>query len=331
MPPRVRKPAVTGADRIPKPSQGFYRDPLDPTNKYRRVTTILDQGVPADALKFWFALTVADSALANLPYLIQSSMSAGATREARDWLKRAPTQKKDERAELGSAVHKAVEATILGTPMPEADDLEIAECLRHFDRFIRDYQVEFTASEMVVANDTDRYAGTLDAMLVSESIVTALCVAGLLPADTDPTDPTVSLMMDTKTGGEICWAGGPNGDANPTEAGLCVRLRPSEFKSCPGHPHPIKGVYGTAALQMAAYRSCNRAWLRDGTTVDMPPTHPVGVVLHLRPDGYLVVPAACGPEVFHYFRHAIVVAEWTAEKEKNVLGQALTTTQKAST
>lgn len=327
MPPRVRKPAVTGADRIPKPSMGWYRSPVD-GEKYRRVTTVLDGGVPTDGLKFWYALTVADSALSNLPYLIQASMTATGRREARDWLKRSPTQKKDERAELGSAIHKAVEAKILDAPMPETDDLEIAECLRHFDRFVTEFDVQFEASEMVVASDQHKYAGTLDAMLISAPIVALLIQAGWLTPDADPATP---LMMDTKSGGDICWAGGLDGNGNPTEPGLCVKVRPSEFKNCPGMPHPIKGVYGTAALQMAGYRACDKAWLRDGTVIDMIPTHPVGIVLHLRPDGFLPVPAKCGDEVFHYFKHAIVVAEWTSKKEKTVLGDALTTTQKAST
>ena len=165
-------------------------------------------------------------------------------------------------------------------------------------------------------------------MLISAPIVEGLIRDGLLPVGSDPAMP---LMMDTKSGGDICWAGGLDGNGNPTELDLCVKVRPSEFKQCLGYSHPIKGVYGTAALQMAAYRSCNKAWLRDGTVIDMIPTHSVGIVLHLRPDGFLPVPAQCGPDVFHYFKHAIVVAEWTSEAEKHVLGSPLTTTQKAST
>lgn len=321
MPPRARaaKPVLTGAQRIPKPSQGWYRDPIS-GEKYRRVTTILDQGAPKDAMPFWYAVTVADSALSNLPYLVQASMSRAATEEARDWLKRAPTVRKEERADLGSAVHKAVEATILDAPMPEADDEEIADCLRHFTRFVRDWQVTFTASEMVVANDTDKYAGTLDALLCSDQIVGAMVLAGMLPAGTSC---TIETMFDVKTGGAICWAGGPNGDGAIQAAGECVRVRPSEWKSCPGTAHPIKGVYGEAGVQQAAYRACNRAWLRDGTTVEMPPTHPVGIVLHLRPDGYLVVPVRCDDEVYGYFRHMIHVADWTANASKTVVANPL--------
>lgn len=318
MPPRARavKPPVTGTARIPKPSQGWYRDPANPGVKYRRVTTILDQGVPTDGLKFWYALTVADCAMANLPYLVKASMSTTASTEARDWMKRSPTQKKDERAELGSAVHKAVEATILESPIPVTEDPEIDACLARFVEFVADWEIEFTASEMVVANDEQHYAGTLDAMFTSPKIVASLVAQGLLPTDADP---SMELMMDTKTGGDICWAGGRG-----QQPGECIRVRPSEFKQCPGHPHPIKGVYESAGMQMSAYRACNRAWMRNGDTVPLPPTHPIGIVLHLRPSGYLPVPAKCGDDVYRYFQHAIVIAEWTAEFSKTVIAPPLT-------
>ncbi len=125
--------------------------------------------------------------------------------------------------------------------------------------------------------------------------------------------PDMDLLGDTKTGGDIC-------DATSNQ---CVKQRPSEFKRCLGYPHSIKGVYAEAGLQMSAYREAKTAWLKDGTKVPMPPTHPAGFVLHLRPEKYLVVPVHCGPSVYRHFEHARHVADWTCETSKTVVGAPL--------
>jgi hypothetical protein len=312
---RAAKPAVEGVDRIPRRQQnGFYRDPIT-DEKYRSVTTILNQGVPKEALVFWAGDCVAESAMDNVPALVRAIRRPDDRAEMFQWLRRAHTRKKDERADVGTAVHNIIEAHVLGTPMPESllTDPEMAPFLAHFLQFVEEWQVTFEASEMVVANPEEKYAGTLDYLVRSPLIVEELVARGLLPADV-PRD--VCLMGDTKTGGEMC-----TGDAR------CVELRPSVFKrdGCPQVLHTVKGVYPEAGLQMSAYRAASTAWLRDGTKVPMPETHPVGIVLHLRPEGYLVHPTVCDERVFRHFQHARVVAEWTTDTSKSVLGQALTT------
>ena len=66
--PRKTASAPTGTDRIPKPSQGWYR--VKGTDlKLRRVTTILEQGCSkGDALTFWAGNITAETAMNNLPY-----------------------------------------------------------------------------------------------------------------------------------------------------------------------------------------------------------------------------------------------------------------------
>jgi hypothetical protein len=273
-------PAPTGPDRIPKPSQGWYRDKVT-GDKLRRVTTILSQGsTKGDVLALWAANLVAETALANLPRLVAASLYAEQRQEMYDWLRRAPTRKKDERADIGSAVHSIIEAHVLGQPIPEelTDDPEMAPYLRNFLQFVEEWQVTFEASEMVVGNRTAGYAGTLDYLLRSPLIAAEFDI----PADT-------VLMGDTKTGGEL----------------------------------DVKGVYPEAALQMAAYRKAEVAWLRDGSTVPMPATHSAGVVLHLRPEGYRLIPVACGDDVYAAFRIVQQAADWVSGLSKTVVGQAL--------
>ncbi|MEV7491460.1 hypothetical protein AB0O08_11970 [Streptomyces anulatus] len=293
---KTAAPTPTGPDRIPRPSQGWYRDKVT-GEKYRRVTTILSQGsTKGDILSRWAANLVAETAFAHLPQLVAASRRPETRTETYDWLRRAPLRKKDERADIGSAVHSIIEAHVLGEPMPVGlvNDPEMAPYLDNFLRFVEDWQVTFEASEMVVGNRTAGYAGTLDYLLRSHLITAALSdrLGVEVPLDS-------VLMGDTKTGGEL----------------------------------DVKGVYPEASLQMSAYRKAEVAWLRDGSTVPMPATYAHGVVLHLRPEGYRLIPVACGDDVFAAFRIVQQAADWVSGLSKTVVGQALalpTTEEKAA-
>ncbi|MEV7770463.1 hypothetical protein [Kitasatospora sp. NPDC086791] len=278
---RRKKPAValTGPDRIPRPSQGWYRNPVT-GDKLRRVTTILDQGEPNPALMFWSANHTARLAIDSLPRLLANSRTSEEREESYDWLRKGHVRMKDERADVGGAVHRVIESTILGTPMPMdiVNDPELAAYLRHFQAFVRDWEIVFEASEMVVANPDEGYAGTLDFLFYSRLIARLLGV------------PSETLFKgDTKTGGEL----------------------------------DKKGVYPKAALQMAAYRRAQVCWLRSGEQIPMPAVHSTGIVLHLRPEGYRVIPLECGDAVFDAFLQVKKVADWTSGLSKTVIGSAL--------
>ncbi|MFC8424001.1 hypothetical protein ACFUN7_24505 [Streptomyces sp. NPDC057236] len=271
--------APTGTDRIPKPSQGWYRVPGTDT-KLRRVTTILSTGFPKPQLVFWAANLTAEDAFANLPRLVAASLNPADREEAYDWLRKGHIRKKDERAEIGGAVHDVIEAHVLGQPIPESflTDEEIAPFVENFLRFVTEWEIEFEASEMVVGNLTDGWAGTLDYLFRSAPIARLLGV----PART-------LFVGDTKTGGEL----------------------------------DEKGVYPEAGAQMSAYRRAEVAWLRDGTQIPMPKVHDTGIVLHLRPEGFRVMPLKCGDDVYAVFQHAQAIAEFQRVLSKSVVGDAL--------
>ena len=71
-----------------------------------------------------------------------------------------------------------------------------------------------------------------------------------------------------------------------------------------------KGVWPEAALQLAAYRHADFFGRPDGTEDPIPPCSG-GLVLHLRPTGYKVIPVDTGPEVFDTFLSALDVFRWT--------------------
>ncbi len=280
---KTKKARCPGAGRqvvdIPTPlkrnkKSGWYRDPLTGI-KLRSVTTILSQGSPKHGLIYWAANLTARTALENLDYLAGADPA-----EAYEWLRRVHVRVKDDRAALGSAVHHLIEARVLGTPIPEtvASDPEMAPYLEHFEQFVADFQVEFTASEMVVANYTLGYAGTLDYLFRSPVIAELLGV-----------DPATEWLGDTKTGGEL----------------------------------DVKGVYPEAALQMVAYRNAEICWLADHTRVPMPATAETGFVLHLRPEGYRLIPTACDKTVLDAFLTVQRNAAWANGPAKTVLGDPL--------
>jgi hypothetical protein len=296
-------------------TNGYYADHAT-GDRLRSVTTILSGGVPKPALVHWAGNMCTDAAIDVLPQLVVASRYPEQLAELRAWIRKAHTRKKDERAEVGSAAHTIIESRILGTPLPAAvkvgdeewalDGPELKPYVDNFLRMEREWRPRWTASEMVVANPEDGYAGTLDYMIGADGpIGDALRAMGY------DVDPKGDLMGDTKTGGD--WVI-PEGGGEP---------RPKILGS--GHVH---GVYPEAGLQMSAYRRATVAWVRDGSRVPMPATAEVGVVLHLRPEGYRLYPARCGDLEYSYFRHAQMVDEWSsrissAKADQPVIGKAL--------
>lgn len=269
-------------------SKGYYRDP-ETGRKYTSVTTILNRSASkGDALTHWAGNTVARCAMDNLPYLVSASRDTAGLVEAYNWLKKAHERVKDERKKIGGAVHQMIEHRVLGTPMPAEirQDPELAPFLAHFEQFVEQWQVTFTASEMVVLSVEHGYAGTLDYLFTSPLIAREL-----------GTDPKLEHCGDIKTGGEL---------DERTMAG------------------DLKGVYPEAALQEAAYSHAQFAQLRDGRRVPMPPVAEMGMVLHLRPEGYRVVPVRIDEATFAAFlSFARLDAQWTTGSAKTVIGQPL--------
>ncbi|MFF3443576.1 hypothetical protein [Streptosporangium sp. NPDC002721] len=276
-----------GAARIPRRStSGFYKCHVTGA-MLRSVTTILSQGSPKEALIHWAGKLVAETAMEHLPELVRASRRPETRKEMTDWLKRAHTRKKDERADLGTAVHQIIEAKVLDEPIPDAilNNPEMQPYIANFEEFVADWQITFTASEMVVADYEHRFAGTLDFLLQSPLLAQALGCP-----------PDMDIPGDTKTGGEL------------------------DETTYDGN---VKGVYPEAGVQMSAYRKARYGWLRDGTREELPPRHEVGVVLHLRPEGYRLYPVRCGDEVFAAFCSIREVAEFQTGQAKTIVGPAL--------
>ncbi|GAA1768382.1 hypothetical protein [Nonomuraea bangladeshensis] len=274
--------------RIPHRSKsGFYKDPVTGV-MLRSVTTILNQGSAHEGLIYWAAKVVAETAMDNVFQLLDAARTEEGKAEMIKWLKGEPDRRKDERADVGSAVHKLIECKILGEPAPVRllANEDLKPYIVHFNRWVADWEIDFEASEMVVAHYEDQYAGTLDYLFRSRPLAKKLGV----PPDT-------IFPGDTKTGGTL------NGTTYS------------------GHVH---GVYPEAGLQMSAYRKAPWGWERDGERIELPPRHDVGVILHLRPEGYNLYPARCGDDMYAIFQTIRRVAEFHTGLSKSVIGEPLT-------
>lgn len=248
--------------------RGYYKDSKT-GDRYASVTTIINRAIAKPALPPWAANTVARCAMDNLPYLARSSRTDADRIDAYDWLRAAADRKKEERADVGTAVHSLIENRILGTPLPPevSQNPEMAPFLKHFEAFERDWQVTFTASEMIVGNTSHWYAGTLDFLLTSPRI-----------AKKFGTDPALEIVGDTKTGGELdvkgvypeaALQGSAYGHAEfaqlrdgsrvpmppVAETGIVLHLRPEGFRPIPMN---VGNDTFTAFLR---YRQIDATWI----------------------------------------------------------------------
>jgi len=247
--------------------------------RYWSVTTIL-KALPKDALRYWAVGVVAAFAYDETANWLGMERS-----RAIDYLKREPFRYTAGRADLGSTVHGVAEAYALGKPAPAFDTLEERRYVASFLSFAKRLAPKYVLTEAQVFHRTQRYAGTLDAV-VDVGIGALLDLGQALPAEWIETGEknktgTVRLLLDYKTG---------------------------------------KGVYPETALQVNAYARAEFVGLVDGSEAPMPAVDGAAV-LHLRADGWDLVPVRLGDDVFRSFLYVREVFRWLEVVSKNVLGE----------
>ena len=139
------------------------------SEKFHSVTKIIGGGIPKPALINWakkFTAEYACDNLAQLNALLAPNGEGVVDRDgAVDWLKGAAFRDRDRKADLGTYVHNATEAYVLGKPFPAWPPLVKPRMLA-FERFLARYEPTYEATEASVYNRTEKYAGTLDAILM---------------------------------------------------------------------------------------------------------------------------------------------------------------------
>lgn len=81
------------------------------------------------------------------------------------------------------------------------------------------------------------------------------------------------------------------------------------------------GIFGETALQLAAYRYADALLPSDGGELPMPEVDACAAV-HVRGDGYSLIPVAAGPEQHRLFLYAQQVASFTANG-RDLVGSAV--------
>lgn len=258
--PEQETKAIRGAvQRVDHRDGRFY---VWEGEKYWSVTTIIDGGTPKWALINWAKKFTAEYAVEHFDAfeaLVKDDPMA-----AVDWLKRASNRMVSVAGAVGSAVHEAAEAHVLGRPMPPWEPEVKPYMVNGFLPFLQDWKPEFEAVEAPVFSKTHRYAGTLDNILTIDG---------------------TKLLTDYKTS-----------------------------KS---------GIWPDTALQLAAYRFAESyIGLPDG---DMEPLPEVdgAVAIHLRPNGYSLIPVRADREVFEAFLFIREVFRWQEETSKTAVGRVV--------
>lgn len=214
---------------------GYYTHPAT-GDRFMSVTTILSGGIPKPALMHWAAFEAAQCAVDNIPTLVRAR-GQGARMELRNWLQRAAERKRDTAANLGTLVHDIVEARVLEEPTPELTD-EQKPFVEAFDRFLDQWQPEYEATELTVANTVHGYAGTLDAKLRLPVLPDALLELGYQPGDLLEVDyktgksvyPEVGLQLAAYRRADIGWLkNGTQIEPPPTVGGLVLHIRPEDL------------------------------------------------------------------------------------------------------
>jgi hypothetical protein len=148
-------------------NKGRYYEWRAEDGKFWSVTTIVNGGLPKPVLVNWAKKYVATYAVENISKL-NALLDPGETgfvdtEGAIGWLKESPYRDRDRRGALGTLVHDAAEAYILGKPYPEWGK-EMQPRMEQFLRFLEEWQPTYAEGmvEAPVYNRAERYAGTLD-------------------------------------------------------------------------------------------------------------------------------------------------------------------------
>lgn len=89
------------------------------------------------------------------------------------------------------------------------------------------------------------------------------------------------------------------------------------------------GVYPEVALQLSAYANADYIINPDGSTEELPEVESAAV-LHVRPEGWQLIPVSIGPEVFEVFLRLRDVFEFDRDLKDRVLGDPIQATPSAA-
>lgn len=188
------------------------------------VTTIIGGGVPKPALIGWAAKYTAEFTAEHIEKIAQMCAD-GEEQDAIAMMKNSRNVYTNNKADLGSRVHAAVEALVLEQDFKPSSD--VVPYMRGFSAWMEDYKPEFEMVEASVFNRERRYAGTLDAIATIADQMT------LIDYKSGGVYPEVALQLAAYRNAEFIGVGEEELPMPTTEGGAVLHLLPDAYEWIP--------------------------------------------------------------------------------------------------
>lgn len=255
------------------------------------ITTIIGV-LDKPALMYWAAEQTAMAAVNQADYLAKRVEKEGADaiiKELRDARFKRPKGQRTA-AELGTAVHEALEEYACTGVKPEVDD-QVQPFVDRFDEWAQKWQPEYEAAELTVYSPTYGYSGTGDGIMK---------ISGM------------TVNFDYKTSAKSEDAQGKPTGPYP-EVGLQIAAaRYAEFAAT-WRPRRFEQFRRRYYLLGAAERAA---------AVPVPEVDG-GIVIHITPKHCQAYPVRCDKEVHTAFLYILEAARYQFEMSKSIVGAPL--------
>ena len=259
--------------------------------RFFSVTTLIGV-LDKPALQYWAAEEAAKEAIRirhSLDMRIQDDGEEAVIKHLRDARLRRP---KGERtaAELGSAVHAALEHFALHGTFPDADE-EVRPFLEQYERWASHHTIEHIASEMPVFSPTYGYAGTMDGIMRFHG---------------------QAVVFDYKTSRKSFDSRGKDSMPYPEVALQLSAYRYADFAL----PVPARR---TEVFRRRYYLLSESEKARSVAVPEV-----VGALaIHITPEHCRAYPIKADKEVFERFLYIVEAARWPLDMSKRVMGDPI--------
>jgi len=204
--------------------------------RYWSATTILG-ALPKHWMGPWVKKMTATFAVEHLDVLNAMRMDGLPDDTIVSFLKEESDRSRDRAAYLGSLVHEAAEAYVLGQPYPTWTPEQAPFMENAFLPWLADWSPTFEAIEAPCFSRTHRYAGTLDAIIAIDVPGREEPLRLLIDYKTSKSGvfPETALQLAAYRWSET-FIGLPDGDDEPlppVDGGAVVLLRPNGYQFVP--------------------------------------------------------------------------------------------------
>jgi ATP-dependent exoDNAse (exonuclease V) beta subunit len=256
------------------------------------VTTIIG-ALDKPALLWWAAQETAKAAVNQAGYLAKRVDTEGVDAVVKDLSGARFKTPKGQRtaADLGTAVHDALEQLALTGVFPDVDD-EVRPFIEQADRWMQKFQPTYIAAEMTTYSPTYGYAGTLDAIFEVDG---------------------VRFLVDYKTSRKSFDARGKPTSPYPESVGIqLAAYRYAEY---------------AATWRPRRYEYMRRRYYLLGmdereTAVPVPEVD-TALVLHLTPEHCVAFPINADKVAHDAFLYVLESFRWVNQISKTVMGAPL--------